>query len=149
MGSGDTKIYALNATTGALLWDGTTSSFISSSPAFADGVIYVGSYNQNVYAFALPVGTATRTQPQPGQVRPAAQPETGGWPAVAGEHRLEPAHRGQDAALAGSPNGRWRLDRLGCGAVTWRSGAGARPSQSSRETAGQRPGRMIASPYGA
>jgi outer membrane protein assembly factor BamB len=42
-GSFDHSIYALNGTTGALIWKYTTGGEVSSSPAFANGVIYVGS----------------------------------------------------------------------------------------------------------
>ena len=47
------QLYALNATTGALLWSFTAGGFVYSSPAAADGVVYVGSYNGNVYALGL------------------------------------------------------------------------------------------------
>jgi len=40
--------------TGALKWSYTTGGFIYSSPAVANGVIYVGSYDGTVYAFHLP-----------------------------------------------------------------------------------------------
>jgi outer membrane protein assembly factor BamB len=38
---------------GALLWSFTAGGFVYSSPAVADGVVYVGSYNGNVYALGL------------------------------------------------------------------------------------------------
>lgn len=41
-GSQDTYLYALNATTGKQLWRVNTGAVISSSPAFAAGVIYTG-----------------------------------------------------------------------------------------------------------
>ena len=54
VGSYDDMVYALNASTGALLWSYTTGSAVESSPAVANGVVYVGSYDDKVYAFALP-----------------------------------------------------------------------------------------------
>jgi len=56
VGSYDGNLYALNASTGALLWKYMTGSPVyTSSPAVADGVLYVGSfYNGNLYAFHLP-----------------------------------------------------------------------------------------------
>jgi outer membrane protein assembly factor BamB len=39
------------AATGAELWSTPTGSSIDSSPAVANGVIYVGSWDGNVYAF--------------------------------------------------------------------------------------------------
>jgi len=55
VGSGS-NVYALNASTGALLWTYTTASGVSSSPAVANGAVYVGSGGGvgNVYAFGLP-----------------------------------------------------------------------------------------------
>ena len=50
IGSLDHNIYALNASTGMLLWNYTTGDMVSSSPAVADGKVYFGSYDGNVYA---------------------------------------------------------------------------------------------------
>lgn len=53
-GSGDNKVYALNAHNGAVIWTYTTDSsgysYPVSSPAVFGGVVYVGSYDYNVYA---------------------------------------------------------------------------------------------------
>ena len=51
IGSGDDKLYAFNATTGATLWTGTTGGAVNSSPAVANGIVYVGSDDGKVYAF--------------------------------------------------------------------------------------------------
>ena len=40
----------LEARTGALLWGFTTGNAIESSPAVADGVVYVGSTDHTLYA---------------------------------------------------------------------------------------------------
>jgi outer membrane protein assembly factor BamB len=53
VGSGDNNLYALGATTGALLWKYTTGGAVESSPVVANGVVYVGSKDNNVYAFGL------------------------------------------------------------------------------------------------
>jgi outer membrane protein assembly factor BamB len=45
---------ALDGTTGAKLWSFATGSYVESSPAVADGVVYVGSLDGKVYAFGLP-----------------------------------------------------------------------------------------------
>ena len=51
VGSGDTKLYALNGQTGVKLWEFETEDWVSSSPAIgSDGTVYVGSYDNNLYA---------------------------------------------------------------------------------------------------
>jgi len=47
-------MYALDAKTGTSLWSYPTGSFIYSSPAVVNGMVYLGSANGNVYAFHLP-----------------------------------------------------------------------------------------------
>jgi outer membrane protein assembly factor BamB len=42
----------LNAATGALIWNYITGSAVESSPAVANGVVYVGSDDKKVYAFS-------------------------------------------------------------------------------------------------
>jgi eukaryotic-like serine/threonine-protein kinase len=54
IGSLDDKVYALNASTGALLWSYTTGNEVYDSPVVANGVVYVGSDDDKVYAFSLP-----------------------------------------------------------------------------------------------
>lgn len=56
-GSGDSNVYAVNASTGALVWKYTTGNYISySSPAVANGVVYIGSQDDNVYAINASTG---------------------------------------------------------------------------------------------
>ena len=50
MGSG-VDLNALNATTGATLWTGTAGGSVSSSPAVANGIVYVASEDDKIYAF--------------------------------------------------------------------------------------------------
>jgi outer membrane protein assembly factor BamB len=53
IGSYDHHVYALNASTGALLWGHPIGYLVRSSPAVANGVVYVGSRDGKVYAFGL------------------------------------------------------------------------------------------------
>jgi hypothetical protein len=55
-GSGDGNIHALNAGTGAQLWQFATEDSLYSSPAVANGVVYVGSANHNLYALNASTG---------------------------------------------------------------------------------------------
>jgi hypothetical protein len=52
VGSQDRRIYALNASTGALIWSYLTGNWVRSSPAIAEGKLYVGSDDNKVYAFS-------------------------------------------------------------------------------------------------
>ena len=56
VGSGDGKIYALDATTGVLLWEFQTGSVVHSVPAVAGGTVYIGSDDGNVYALSASKG---------------------------------------------------------------------------------------------
>ncbi len=50
-------MYALNASTGALLWRFATTSQVESSPTVANGVVYIGSDDGHVYALNASIGT--------------------------------------------------------------------------------------------
>jgi outer membrane protein assembly factor BamB len=52
----NTDVYALNATTGAKVWNYTTGGSVQSSPAVANGVVYVGCDDGNVYALNATTG---------------------------------------------------------------------------------------------
>ena len=67
IGSDDDNVYALNASTGALLWQYTTGNSVSSSPAVADGVVYVGSNDDNMYALNASTGALADGSTQRGQ----------------------------------------------------------------------------------
>jgi outer membrane protein assembly factor BamB len=54
VGSLDQKVYALDARTGALLWEYATGDWVESSPAVANGMVFIGSFDHNLYAFRLP-----------------------------------------------------------------------------------------------
>ena len=52
----DDNVYALNAATGALLWSHATANYVGSSPAVANGVVYIGSNDGDVYALDTSTG---------------------------------------------------------------------------------------------
>jgi len=52
----DANVYALDASTGGLLWKYATGREIHSSPALANGVLYVASGDNNVYALNASTG---------------------------------------------------------------------------------------------
>jgi outer membrane protein assembly factor BamB len=49
----DGYMYALNASTGALLWSYATGGRVDPSPAVANGVLYFAPNSDKVYAFGL------------------------------------------------------------------------------------------------
>jgi eukaryotic-like serine/threonine-protein kinase len=56
-------VYALNARTGTKLWSYATNGYVISSPAVANGVVYVGSNDSNVYALKVKTGTKLWSYP--------------------------------------------------------------------------------------
>jgi eukaryotic-like serine/threonine-protein kinase len=46
------KLYAFDAVNGRLHWTATTGGGISSSPTIADGVLFIGSDDDSLYAYA-------------------------------------------------------------------------------------------------
>ncbi|MBK8934260.1 MAG: PQQ-like beta-propeller repeat protein [Chloroflexi bacterium] len=46
----DGKLYAVEENTGVERWNFPTSGSVFSSPAIADGIVYFGSWDQNLYA---------------------------------------------------------------------------------------------------
>ena len=56
VGSGDSKVYCLNASTGAFIWNYTTGGDVKSSPIVVDGKVYVGSYDSKVYCLNASTG---------------------------------------------------------------------------------------------
>ncbi len=54
VGSNDGHLHAINSITGKNRWGFATSDSIDGSPTVANGVVYVGSFDDNLYAFALP-----------------------------------------------------------------------------------------------
>jgi outer membrane protein assembly factor BamB len=56
VGSNDTQVYALDATTGTRIWNYTTGGNVTSSPATAYGMVFVGSNDAKVYALNATTG---------------------------------------------------------------------------------------------
>jgi outer membrane protein assembly factor BamB len=56
-GSNDGYLYALDASTGSLLWRYKTGGPVTSSPLIANGIVYVGSKDHYVYAINATNGT--------------------------------------------------------------------------------------------
>ena len=61
VGSRDHNLYAIDAATGALLWNFTDfdNNWVSSTPAVADGIVYIGGYRNKVYALDAMTGALT------------------------------------------------------------------------------------------
>jgi outer membrane protein assembly factor BamB len=55
-GSGDTNIYALDASSGALKWKFKTGDVVHSSPAVSDATLFVGSWDSYFYALDSATG---------------------------------------------------------------------------------------------
>jgi len=55
--SRDSSLYALDATTGQLVWKYRTGNSVFSSPAVANNVVYFGSTDHNIYALDAHTGT--------------------------------------------------------------------------------------------
>jgi len=68
VGSLNDNVYALRASTGALLWSYTTGNEVWSSPAIANGVVYIGSTDGNVYALKASTGAKLWTYSTNGSV---------------------------------------------------------------------------------
>jgi eukaryotic-like serine/threonine-protein kinase len=76
-GSDDYNLYALNATTGAKLWNYTTGGEVHyttgdevrSSPTVANGVVYFGSDDYNLYALNATTGAKLWNYTTGGEVR--------------------------------------------------------------------------------
>ena len=49
VGSGDGKVYALNASNGAFIWSYITGGSVESSPAVVGGVVFVGSNDDGMF----------------------------------------------------------------------------------------------------
>jgi eukaryotic-like serine/threonine-protein kinase len=56
VGSDDYKVYALNASTGALPGSFTTGDIVETAPAVANGVVYIGANDFNLYALNARTG---------------------------------------------------------------------------------------------
>lgn len=55
-GSGDTNVYALDASSGSLKWKFKTGDVVHASPAIDSGIIYIGSWDSYFYALDAATG---------------------------------------------------------------------------------------------
>ena len=55
-GSEDFKIYAVDASSGKLIWRYQSVDWVTASPAVVDGVLYIGGHDSNVYALGAANG---------------------------------------------------------------------------------------------
>jgi outer membrane protein assembly factor BamB len=69
-GSGDSNLYAFDASNGIRLWSGTTGSPVLSSPAVSDGTVYAGSEDGSLYAYNLGAASQAPRRPRPGSLHP-------------------------------------------------------------------------------
>ena len=115
VGSNDRNLYALDASTGAILWSAPTGEGISRPPAVADGRVYVGSDDSKVYAFPTSCSTPCAplwATPTNGRISSA--------PAVADGVVFVGAGRGTDGDM-------WALDAA-TGAVLWTAQVNSAPT---------------------
>jgi len=55
-GAGIKTVYAIDAVTGEEKWRFTTGDKVESSPAVANGIVYIGSNDKNLYAIDAVTG---------------------------------------------------------------------------------------------
>ena len=66
----DGKVYAWSAQNGRLLWQYVTGNAISSTPVIANGLVYIGSWDNNLYSFGLGVSNTGSEKPRLGSLKP-------------------------------------------------------------------------------
>ena len=76
VGSRDNRLYALDASTGDLLWRYETGGDVDSSPAVSGGVVYVGSDDDHLYAIAASLPRELPVPPKPAATAVAPTPRT-------------------------------------------------------------------------
>jgi outer membrane protein assembly factor BamB len=65
----DGKVYAWHARTGSLLWQYVAGNAISSTPVITNGTVYIGSWDNNLYAFGVFAPTRAK-RPQLSALKP-------------------------------------------------------------------------------
>jgi len=81
VGTGDGDIHALDALTGAEIWQYETGSSIAGQTSIAGGVIYVGTRDGTIYAIGSSQSSPTPT-PTPTPIPPTATPQLTATPAA-------------------------------------------------------------------
>ena len=66
VGSTDSNLYALNGSTGALLWKAGSYGVVVPSPAVVNGVVYSADFLGHVYALNASTGAVVGAKPVPG-----------------------------------------------------------------------------------
>ncbi len=77
----DSWMFAFDASTGALVWSHPLADYSTSSPAVANGVVYVGSYSHQLFAFDIDTGEKlwdSGTTAMGGGI-PSSPAVVGGW----------------------------------------------------------------------
>jgi len=118
VGSDDGSVYALNQSTGAIVWSKALGSAVRSSPGLAQGNVYVGADNGKVYALAAASGNVVWTVATGGAVTSS--------PAVVG-----------GTVYVGSASGSLFALTAGTGAVRWSYNAGSAISSSPSVAGGK------------
>jgi outer membrane protein assembly factor BamB len=86
---GINNLFAFNAIDGSWLWNSTQTGEILSSPAYANGVVYVDSINGTIYAFGTPSAPSTQATSSPTPNVPA-QPTSSPTPNVPAQPTSSP-----------------------------------------------------------
>ena len=70
-------VQALDATTGQVLWSAATSYAAGSSPAVANGMVYISVDDNNLYAYGLPAEKMPQppARPNPATLKPDMTPK--------------------------------------------------------------------------
>ncbi|MBN1231739.1 MAG: PQQ-binding-like beta-propeller repeat protein [Candidatus Coatesbacteria bacterium] len=69
VGSGDHKIYALNALTGSLIWSYETDGMIHAGCIVDNGILFIGSFDRNMYAMNASTGSPIWAYPTRDAIR--------------------------------------------------------------------------------
>jgi outer membrane protein assembly factor BamB len=77
VGSGDGKLYAFDALSGATRWIYTTGAAIESSPAIANGMVYISSDDASVYALNQTTGALVWSAATPAPIVGSPAPANG------------------------------------------------------------------------
>jgi outer membrane protein assembly factor BamB len=64
-------VYAVDASTGAVLWQFPTGNWVEAAPAVVNGIVYVPSLDGNFYAFGLPNQQMSEKLSPPERLDPA------------------------------------------------------------------------------
>lgn len=113
---GPDKVYAFDAASGAQLWSSAPTNGINAAPAVADGVVYIGTFDNRLFAFsrfggqvvgratpALGHGPSAMRAPRSGLIDPHAELGRREW---LDRLAIERRHLDESLGLGRSPAGR-------------------------------------------